>query len=301
MAPRRLRALWMRAASYAGRARRERELDEELASHVEMHVADAVRAGLSPGEARRQALLRLGGIEQTKEACRERQGLPFLDTLLQDVRLGLRKLRQGPGFTAAVVAVLALGVGANAVMFSVVNALLLRPLPYPEPGRLLRVQTIDAASGEDGATAVPDFQEYRSRNRTFEGLASFYVRSLDLTGSGEPERVRTLAVSSEFLDVLRTRPAAGRGFLHEDEAWGSHRVALVSDDLWRRRFGADPALVGRTIVLNSEPYEVIGILPPRFGFLGYEFQGLVPMSFAPGDNQNSHNNYFLTMVGRLRA
>jgi putative ABC transport system permease protein len=301
MALRKVRALWARAASYLGRGRRERELDEELASHVEMHVADGVRAGLGPEEARRQALLRLGGVEQTKEAYRARQGLPALETLLQDVRLAVRKLRHSPGFTAATLTVLALGIGANTVMFSVVNTLLLRPLPYAEPERLLRVQTVDTASQEDSATAVPDFQEYRERNRTFEGLASFHVRSRDLTGAGDPERIRTLIVSAEFLDVLRTRPALGRGFAAEDERWGSHRSVILTDGLWRRRFGGDPALVGRGITLNTEPYTVIGVLPPRFAFMGYEFGALVPMSFAPGDNQNSHNNYFLTMVGRLRA
>jgi putative ABC transport system permease protein len=296
-----LKALWSRATSYRHRARLERELDEELASHVALHAADYERAGMSPQEARRQALLRLGGLEQTKEAYRARQGLPALETLAQDVRHGLRKLRQSPGFTAATLTVLALGIGANTVMFSVVNALLLRPLPYPEPERLLRVQTVDASSREDSATAVPDFQEYRTRNRTFEGLASFYARSRDLTGAGDPERIRALIVSAEFLDVLRARPALGRGFLPDDERWGGHRSIILTDSLWRRRFGGDPALVGRAITLNTEPYTVIGVLPPRFAFMGIEFHALVPMSFAPGDNQNSHNNYFLTMVGRLRA
>jgi predicted permease len=295
-----LRALWVRATSYAGRARRERELDEELASHLAMHAADNERAGMSPQEARRQAVLVLGGLEQTKEAWRERQGLPVVETLVHDLRLGLRKLRQSPGFTAATLAVLALGMGANTVMFSVVNAVLLRPLPYPDAEGLLRVQTVDAATQDDSSTAVPDFQEYRARNRTFEGLASFYPRSLDLTGAGDPERIRALSVSSEFLDVLRTPAASGRGFIREDEGWGGHRVVLLTDGLWRRRFGGDPAIVGRTVTLNTEPYTVVGVLSPRFAFLGYEFHALVPMSFAPGDNANSHNNYFLTMVGRLR-
>lgn len=301
MRARDLKALWARVTSYRSRARRERELDEELSSHLEMHVADNVRAGMSPDQARRQALLRLGGLEQAKEAYRERRGLPAIETLAQDLRLGLRKLRQSPGFTAATLTVLALGIGANAVMFSVVNALLLRPLPYPQPERLLRVQTVDAATQADSATAVPDFEEYRGRNRTFEGLASFYTRSLDLTGAGDPERIRTLIVSSGFLEVLRARPARGRGFVAEDERWGGHRSVILTDGLWRRRFGGDPALVGHTITLNTEPYTVIGVLPPQFAFMGIEFHALVPMSFAPGDNLDSHNNYFLTMVGRLRA
>jgi putative ABC transport system permease protein len=296
----RLRAWWARATGWVGRARWERELDEELASHLEMHVEDNLRAGMTAAEARRAALVRLGGLEQTKELYRERRGLPLLDVLAQDIRLGLRMMRRSPGFTAVALAVLALGIGANAVMFSVVNALLLQPLPYPDPAQLLLVQTADA-KGDDLATAVPDFHEYRSRNRSLQGLASFYLQPADLTGGGEPERIRALVVSAEFLDVLRVRPALGRGFRPGDERWGDHRAVILTDGFWRRRFAARPALVGEPIALNAELYTVVGILPAGFSFLGRDVQALVPMSFAPGDNLNSHNNYFLTMVGRLQA
>jgi predicted permease len=292
------RAFWARLAGWLARPRRDREFEEELASHLAMHVEDNLRAGMPPEEARRDALQKLGGVEQTRERYREQQGLPLVDTLTQDVRIGLRMMRRSPLFTAAALLVLALGIGANAVMFSVVNLLLLRPLPYPDAGRLLHVQTVDAQHTEM-ATAVPDFQEYRSRNRTFEGLASYYSGPFDLTGVGEPERVRALVVSSEFLGVLRTPPALGRDLLPRDEVWGDHRVALITDGFWRRRFAGDPGLVGRQILLGGQPFTVVGVLGPGFTFLGADVQALVPMSFAPGDNMNSHNNYFLTMVGRL--
>jgi predicted permease len=295
-----LRAWWARATSYRTRAQRDRELAEELASHLEMHVEDNVRAGMAPDEARRQAVLKLGGVEQTKEAYRDRQRLPAVEMLAQDVRLAVRRMRLSPGFSAAAVAVLALGIGANTVMFSVVNALLLRPLPYADADRLLRAQMIDAASRQELATAAPDFYEYRAANRTFEQLAALYARPLDLTGHGDPERIRALIVSAEFLDVLRTPPALGRGFARDDERWGDHRVVLLSDAFWRARFAADPAVLGRSITLGAEPYTVVGVMPAGFSFLGTEAAVLIPMSFAPGDNQNSHNNYFLTMVGRLR-
>lgn len=296
----RLRALWARMAGGRARSRSDVEFEEELASHLEMHVEDNLRAGMPLDEARRVALVKLGGLEQARLVYREQQGLPLVDVLAQDVRIGLRMMRRSPQFTAAALLVLTLGIGANAVMFSVVNTLLLRPLPYPEADRLLHVQTVDARRMEM-ATAVPDFEEYRTRNRTFEALASYYSGPFDLTGHGDPERLRALIVSSEFLATLRTPPALGRDLLPRDEKWGDHRVALLTDAFWRRRFAGDPAVVGRRVTLNAEPYTVVGVLGPGFSFLGAEVEALVPMSFAPGDNQNSHNNYFLTMVGRLRA
>ena len=295
---RRLRALWARVLGLFDRDRHEREFAAELESHLEMHVEDNVRAGMTREDARRAALIKLGGVEQTREIYRDRRGLPLVDMLVQDVRLGLRMMRRSPGFTAVVLLVLALGVGANAVMFSVVNTLLLRPLPYPHASELQLVQTL----GEDGgpsATAPPDFYEYRARNRSLRSLSSFYSRPFDLTGGEEPERIRILIVSSEFLGTLGVAPAMGRDMGPADERWGDHRVVLLTEGFWRRRFGGDPAILGRRITLNAEPHTVIGILPRGFSFVGLEAQALIPMSFAPGDNLNSHNNYFLTMVGRL--
>ncbi|PYQ50703.1 MAG: hypothetical protein DMF78_14995, partial [Acidobacteria bacterium] len=293
-----LRALWARVLGLFDRDRREREFAEELESHLEMHVEDNLRAGMTREDARRAALIKLGGVEQTREIYRDRRGLPLVDMLTQDLRLGLRMMRRRWGFTAVVLLVLALGVGANAVMFSVVNTLLLRPLPYPRASELQLVQT----ASEDGATAAtapPDFYEYRARNHSLRSLSSFYARPVDLTGGDEPERIRILIVSSEFLGTLGVAPAMGRDMGPADERWGDHRVVLLSEGFWRRRFGGDPAVRGRRITLNAEPYTVIGILPRGFSFVGLEAQAIVPMSFAPGDNLNTHNNYFLTMVGRL--
>jgi putative ABC transport system permease protein len=292
-----LRALLARIAALFGRGRWEKELDEELASHLELHAADLVRAGMTPDEARRSALIKLGGLEQAKELYRERRTLPLLETIGQDTRLALRMMRRNPGLTAAALVVLALGIGANTVMFSVVNALLLRPLPYPDPGRLQLVQPME--NERPSAFAPPDYYAYRSRNRSFQSLSAFYIRPVDLTGEGEPERIRVLIVSSEFIDTLRTAPARGRTFERRDETWGDHRVVLLTDGLWQRRFAGDPGIVGRTVMLGAEPHTVIGVLPPRFSFVGLEAQALVPMAFAPGDNMNTHNNHFLSAVGRL--
>ena len=218
--------------------------------------------------------------------------------MLQDLRHALRTLVKSPGFAAAAIATLALGIGANTAIFAVVDAVLLRPLPYERAGALVLAQTIQSESRQPWATAPPDFYELRRRNRTLEGLASFYVRPVNLTGSDEPERVAALVVSSGFFAVLGRQPLLGRGLAIADEQWGAHRVAILSDGLWRRRFGADPGILGRPIQVDGVPHIVAGVLPPRFSFGSSGAQLFLPMAFAPGDNLNTHNNYFLSMIGR---
>jgi putative ABC transport system permease protein len=296
----RLRKLWARTFGFIGARRRERELDQELASHLEMHAEENIRRGMTPGEARRKAVLQLGGVEQTKELCRDQRGLPIVALVAQDGRHALRMMRRNPGQTAVAMLVLSLGIGANAVIFSVVNTVLLRPLPYPEAERLYFVSATDEDRSPVSAPP-PDYYAYRAHNRTFEAFAAFYLRPFDVTGSDEPERIRALIVSSEFLAALRTPPAAGRDFLRADERWGDHRVVMLTDAFWRARFAGDPKVVGRQVNLNAEPYTVIGVLPAGFSFLGLDAQAVVPMAFPPGDNMNSRNNYFLNMVGLLRS
>ena len=293
---------WRRLrGSFAG-ARADREFQEELRAHLEMQVADNLRAGLSPGEALRQARLALGGFETARARQREQRGLPILDSLGRNLRLALRTLMRSSGFTLVALTVLALGTGANTLMFGVVNAVLLRPLPYPGASDLVLVQPVFSANDAAAAASVPDFELLRAQNRSFQGLDAFYSRSADIAGGSDPdpERVRALVVSAGFLGVLQTPPALGRDFASGDETWGEHRVVLLSDGLWRRRFGADANVVGQRLTLNAEPHTVIGVLPRGFSFVGRDAQLLVPMSFAPGDNLNSRNNFFLAMVGRPR-
>ena len=296
-----LRAWLRRLAGLVNGARRDREFAEELESHLQMHVDDNIRAGMSRDEARRHALMKLGGIEQTREIYRDRRSVPWLETALKDIRFALRLMARSPGFTALILVTLAIGIGANTVMFSVVNTLLIRPLPYRDSSRLLFVETVDASRRQAGRTAPPDFYEYRAKNRTLEHLDAFYTQSSNLTGGSEPERVPALIVSTGFFTTLGTPPALGRGFVGADEQWGAHRTAILSDGLWRRRFGADPSVVGQRITVNGEPFVVAGVLPPKFMFLGLDLQLFLPMAFAPGDNLNSHSNNFLRMIGRLKA
>jgi putative ABC transport system permease protein len=295
-----LRAVLIRLTAVVGRERRERELARELESHLQLHIDDNVRAGMTPGEARRVALVRLGGVEQTKERYRDRAGLPWLETAMQDLRGSARLMRRTPGFTVVAILTLAIGIGANTIMFSVVNTVLLRPLPYHDAGRLMLVQAL-GRNGGPITTAAPDFYTFRERTSTLDFLDAYYNGAFNLTGGPDAERLQGLIVSSGFFASLGTPPVLGRGFVAADEQWGSHRVVVLTDGLWQRSFGGNPAIVGRTITLNTQPYTVVGVLPPSFSFLGRDdLRVFVPMAFAPGDNMNSHNNYFLSMFGRLK-
>jgi predicted permease len=296
-----LRVWSRRLAGLVGGQRRDREFREELESHLQMHIDDNRRAGMSLEEARRHALIKLGGLEQVKERHRDRRSIPAIESVLKDLQFAVRLMHRDAGFTAVILVTLAIGIGANTVMFSVVNTVLLRPLPYGDPSRVMFVQSVDAVRRSPGAMAAPDFYTYRAQNRTFDYLEAFYSSPLNLTGVADPQRVPTLIVSSGFFSALGVQPSHGRAFVSQDEEWGSHRVAMLTDGLWRQRFGGDPSTVGRRLMLNGEPYVIVGILPPKFSFLTVDAQLYVPMSFEPGDNLNSHNNYFLRGVGRLKA
>ena len=245
--------------------RRDWELAEEIESNLQMHIADNVRAGMSAGEARRQALIKLGGVEATKEAYRDQRGLPSFDTLVQDIRYGFRGLRRSPGFAFTAVLTLALGIGATTAIFSAVYALLIRPLPYRDPDRLVWV-TERQRSGVGGAIAEPDMVAWRERGRPFESVAGYAFNQYTLTGLGDALRLQGALVSANFLSLLGVAPQIGRDLVPADDRPGSPAVALLSDALWRERFRADPRVVGTTLNLDTTAYTVVGVLPPRFRF-----------------------------------
>src|SRR4029450_4954276 len=293
---------WLhRLAGLVRRPPGARELHDELAAHLQLHIDDNLRRGMTPEEARRQALAALGGVAQATEAYGDQSTVPVVETVVRDVQYALRLMRRSPGFAAIVIVTLGIGIGANSAMFSVVNSLLLRPLPYANPDRLVAVETMEAARGSSSRAGARDFYKYRDTNRSFDHLEAFYNRAANITGGREPERVQTLVVSPGLFDALGTQTAQGRGFVKQDEQWGSHRVLVLTTGLWERRFGADPNVVGTSIVLNGEPFVVVGVLPRSFSFLGGDAQVFVPMSFEPGDNLNTHNNHFLRMIGCLKT
>jgi predicted permease len=245
------------------RRRLESELDEELRFHLAMEAEEQVRRGASRAEAERQAMLRLGGLESTKEAARSARGYRRLEALGQDVRFALRLLRRNRGYAAAVVTALALGIGANTAIFSVVRGVLLRELPYRQPDRLVVLHQYEAlAIGEDQLFSVPDLEDLRRRNRSFSGLAEYHSMWFNLLGRAEPERVQTGVVSANFFDVLGTRPILGRTFAPEDDRPGAQPVLVLSYAYWQRSWGGDPAVLGKTLEMNDHPHRVIGVLPP---------------------------------------
>jgi predicted permease len=256
------RKLFHRLRAGLRRGKIERELDRELQFHLEMETAENVRRGMSEEEARRAARLSFGGVERTKEAYRDVARFRRLEELWKDARYGARMLLKTPGFTAAAALTLALGVGANTAVFSVVYATLLKPLPYPEAERIYGVEVVIPERSLSFAGRIQDYLEWRKAAPAFSAVAALQQGGWNLTGNGEPEGVGGARVSVNFFDFLGVPPAHGRGFAPEEETPGADRVVVISDALWRRRYGADPDLVGRTIELNGQDHVVVGIAAP---------------------------------------
>jgi predicted permease len=257
---RRLRALLFKGAA-------DLELDEELRYHLERQIELNVASGMSHEEARNAALRSFGGMERAREQCRDKRGVKVFEDLLQDMRYGLRSLRKNPGFAAVAVLTLALGVGANSTIFSFVNGVMLRPLPYREPGRLV---LLDETAPKRGITSMgvsfPNFVDWREQNRVFEDVASYTEGSYTLVGGGEPAQVRGARVTSGLFEVLGVAPVLGRTVRPEEDRPDNDTVVILGHGLWRSRFGGDPGVVGQSISINNRPHTVIGVMPPDFKF-----------------------------------
>ena len=246
------------------RSQVEREMEGELRAHLESRAEDLERQGLPRAEAERQARLEFGGYERYKEECREALGSRLLGELVADTRYGLRQLRRNPGFTAVAVVTLALGIGVNAAVFSVVRSVVLSPLPYSDPGRLVCIrQTLLEIPGlSDYLVVVPDYEHWRDQNHVFETLAAYgQLKEVNLSGNGDVVRIDATNVTWDFFPMLGVRPALGRSFLAEEDRPGGPPVVVLSHSLWQRRFHSDPNLVGKTITLDKEGYTVSELCP----------------------------------------
>lgn len=270
---RRVNVWLMRLGELFLKEQRERELAAELESHLEMHIEDNLRAGMSPEKARREALMKLGGVEQTKEIYRDRRGFPFLETLIQDLRFGARMLRKNLGFTAITVFTLALGIAANATIFSFLSAWLLKKPAVSDPDRLMVVYGTNSnqlGGINQNPVSAANFFAWEKENRVFSQMAAMDPsEAASLTGQGEPERVSATRVTANYFSILGVSPALGRTFALGEDQSGSDRVVILSHGLWERRYGSDPKLVGATVRLNRESHTVIGVMPS--GFLLHSF------------------------------
>ncbi len=302
---RRVRVWLFRLGEVFRKDRRERELAAEMESHLQMHIEDDLRAGMSAAEARREALIKLGGIEQTKEMVRERRGLPVLEVLLQDLRFGARMLSKNPGFTTVAVLTLALGIAANATIFSFVSAVMLKRPPVRDPQRLAVVSAISPVSSWGvnlNPFSAPNYFAWKKQNLVFVDMAAADpYASASLTGDGTPERVSAMRTTANFFSVLGVSAQMGRTFADGEDQDGREHVVILSHELWERRFAGDSSVIGKSLRLNGTRYEVIGVMPAQFVLRPFSAQIWMPVVLSEGQRSAAaRENRNLYLFARLK-
>jgi putative ABC transport system permease protein len=284
------------------RSKVEREMEEELRAHIEERAADLERTGVSKAEAERRARIEFGGYQRFKEECREVSGTHFFEALLQDLHFGLRMLRKSPGFTAAAILTLALGIGTNTAIFSYVDAWLIKPLPYPQAEKLMVFLSHDKKKGwtNNSVTSTADFLDFQHLNTSFEQTAAWAGWNFNLTGDGPPAFVEGGRVSWNYFETLGAKPILGRTFTAEEDKPGGGHVAVLGQGLWQSRFASDPRIVGRTIKIDDETYTVIGVMPGTFQFPLMGIANLwTPMALNDKETADRNSSWF-SAFGRLK-
>src|SRR5579862_9355736 len=301
-----LRQMLARVRSFFRKEPLDRELDAEMASHLEMAIEENVRRGMNHEEARRKAMVRFGGVQQAREQQREARGLPWLDVLMQDLRFTLRTFSRDRGFAIIAVLILALGIGANIAVFSVVNTILLRPLPFHDPQQLVWLSGNNGAGGLSDVTyRVDAYEDYARENRSFQEMTAFSpyysLSETKLVGNGTPKPLQSVWVAGNFFHTLGVQPMLGRLFLPEESIKGGRPVALLSYSLWRQQFHGDPAIVGQAITLGQDRLTVIGVLPQTFDFGAVFAPGTKMDLFVPLKMDIIRSwGHMLSVVGRLK-
>jgi len=299
---------WQKVGSLFKRRELDRDLDSELASHIELATDEYIREGMAPDDARRRAVLRLGGIEQSKETQRDARGMPAIESVLQDVRYAVRTLRRDAGFAAFTVLIIGLGVGACATVFSVVNSILVRPLPLKNPNALVwianRTKTEDNMSGR--TLQVGRVLDFKQRNQSFSDVAGYFAfygtGDVSLTGNGEPERLSAVPVSETFFPLLGVQPMLGRQFRADECKWNGPGAALLTYGLWQRRFASDPHIIGKALRLDQKSVTVVGVMPASFDFGAIFAPGQqIDLFYAfPLSPETDRWGNTLAVVGRLK-
>ena len=282
------------------RTQMEAQLEKELSFHLEQHTSELVARGIAPEEARRQARLALGGPEQVKEKCRDARGTRLLEDLLQDTRYALRTFRRKPGFTVVTLLVLSLGIGATTVMFAVINSVLLRPLSYPQPDRLVTLRGFTETFGESWGFSNLDFADARRESQTL-ALAAWTYAGGTISAPGEPEYVNGRQISPELFSTLGISPVQGRAFRPDEDGPGASAVAIISYGLWQRLFGSQPSTIGRLLIYDGKPYTVVGIAPAGFQLDG-DAEVFTPLQQRQTTDPRMQNRAarFLRVTARLR-
>ncbi len=274
------------------------EMEEEIRFHLEKRAAANCDLGANPGEARNTAMRRFGNAALMRERSRDAWGWAWLDHFRQDLKFALRSLARTPGFSAVVVLTLAFGIGVNTAMFSLLDAVLLRPLPYSQPDRLFRLYPTNKYGRAMDAASYLDFQDWSMQSHAYRAMAAYRDQDFNLTGTAEPERIRGAQVTPGLFSLLGVSPVMGHEFSPND----SQHVALLSYDLWQRRFAADSAIVGKTVHLDSWTYTILGVLPPRFYFPPQEYAGeLTAEVFVPAIPNPDRGWHYLRVIGRLAS
>ncbi|HEU0176013.1 MAG TPA: ABC transporter permease [Blastocatellia bacterium] len=293
-----LRKLFHRLGSSLRRGKIEREIDRELQFHLEMEAAENMRRGMNEEDARRAALLSFGGIERTKEDYRDIARFRRLEEFWQDLRYGARMLLRTPGFTLVAVLALALGIGANTAIFSVVNSMLLRPMPYYDPQRLVWVAEVMRHGDEIYGAA--DYIHWREQSKSFDHLVAFASGNIYLTGRGEPEQLDSIRATANLFPALGVTPQLGRTFTPEEDRPGAAPVVILSHAFWQRRFGGDPAIIGQSLTLDGISRQVIGVTPPGFKFIR-KADVLLPHALNVQQELANQGISFLgNIIGRLK-
>lgn len=294
-----IRIFLTRCLGLFNRKKLDDDLDDELCSHIDLAVEENLGRGMSEQDAIRKALRDFGGMTQTRERYRIQRGLPWVETVWQDIRFAFRQLLKSRGFTLTSILTLALGIGATTAIFSVVKAVLLSPLPYRDPGSIVTVWTANPDQGDEPLPSTPgDFATWKQRSGVFQDLAPSYDSQLTLTGQGSPQFLIGYAVSAEYLRILGVQPQLGRLYTDQEDKPGNAKVALLSNHLWRTTFHAEPDIVGRAVELNGSAYTVLGVMPRGFDY-PQSVEIWIPAAMPPSSFDDFNHTYVRTL-GRLR-
>jgi predicted permease len=289
--------VWRRLVFFFRRGEFHRDLEEEVADHMRMKARDLSKEGIPSEEAQCGARREFGNALLLRETSRYAWGFRWIENFLQDLRYGMRQLRRNPGFTAVAVMTLALGIGANSAVFSVVNAVLLKALPYPHPHQLFEVWRTHG-QGWVGSVSIPDLRDWQKQNTAFQGISAYSSARFNLRSKSAPQTVLGAHVSANFFRVMQVRPLMGRGFVQDEDTLGHNHVAVLGYDLWRTQFGGQPNLVGRNVRLNGDIYTVVGVMPQSFHYPTPTTQIWLPLTPEPAELRRDAHDFLA--VGRLR-